>query len=104
MYHVTAYDLAVHSPLTYDELHAAHHSGALPELLRGLTPLERVGAAAVVAERMGKPLSEVQRRFAAAIDAATPKAGYWESPEQYRMGVYRAHLAAVGTMEDTGNA
>jgi hypothetical protein len=58
------------------------------------------GAVFIDAIGIGVDAAEVQRRFAAAIDAATPKAGHWEGPEQYRRAVYRAHLAAVGAAED----
>lgn len=64
----TARDLAADSPLTYEQLHAAHKAGTLGAQLAALTPIQRVGAAAVVAERMGRDVSNVMFMFGREIE------------------------------------
>lgn len=63
-------DLAADSPHSYDELRAAYRAGTLGALLLPLTPKERVGAAAVIAERTGWELSRVQAKTAELVATA----------------------------------
>jgi hypothetical protein len=63
-------DLAADSPFTYAQLATMHRSGTLAATLAALTPKQRVACAAVVAERTGKDVSDVQRRFARLLNDA----------------------------------
>lgn len=64
----TIADLAADSPLSYEQLHAAHKAGTLGATLAGLTSIQRVGVAAVVAERMGRDVSNVLFTFGREIE------------------------------------
>lgn len=59
-------DFASDAPLSYDDLAAAHREGRLLALLAAMTPRQRVGSAALIAERRGLSVGEVLRRFARA--------------------------------------
>jgi len=65
----TARDLAADSPLSYAELRAANVDRTLAARLAAMTPRERVGAAALVADVMGRDLSNVLAVFGALIEA-----------------------------------
>lgn len=70
----TIADLAANSPLTYAELSAANHNRTLVTVLAALTPAQRVGAAAVVAERRGCSISHALEVFGRLADEAAERA------------------------------
>jgi hypothetical protein len=90
-----AYDIAADAPRgeTYDTIKARKVNGTLGAWYAALTPRERVGVAALVAERTGAPISKAQRvldGMAAAQPEPTPPARPAYSP------TYFANLAAAG--------
>lgn len=70
----TIADLAANSPLTYAELSAANKARTLVTVLAELTPAQRVGAAAVVAERRGCSVGEALAVFGRLADEAAERA------------------------------
>lgn len=70
----TIADLAADSPLTYAQLAAANKARTLVTLLAGLTPAQRIGAAAVIAERRGVSISDALVLFGRLADEVTEQA------------------------------
>lgn len=69
----TVSDLAGACPLSYAELAELNRAGALAARLAAMTPRERVGAAAVVAEATGREMTSILDRFARLIAEAEPQ-------------------------------
>lgn len=68
----TTTDLAADSPMTYDELRELNARRALAPALAAMTPRERIGAAALVAEATGRDVSTVLARFHRLVEEAAP--------------------------------
>lgn len=63
-------DLAADSPLSYAELAELNRGRGLAARLAEMSPRERIGAAAVLAEATGRELSKVLELFARLMDGA----------------------------------
>ena len=63
-------DLAADSPYTYEQLRDANKARTLAALLVLLTPQQRIGAAAVIAERRGVSISDALELFGRLTDEA----------------------------------
>jgi hypothetical protein len=67
-----AADLAADSPLSLDELRAANAARTLAGLLAAMTPKQRLGAAALLAESTGRDVSSLLALFGRLVEEATP--------------------------------
>jgi hypothetical protein len=72
-----AYDLAANAPADYDAIKARRADGTLGAWYASLAPRERVGVAALLAERSGKDVSAATRLLdKLAAEAETARRAY----------------------------